>query len=191
MVAFASFIFLSGRLALYYVPLAIAVAAAMLASLFVAFGWVPMVLDRWWARPMVRKSSDGPNEIEDPAELAQFVEETPDLDAPLPFFERIFYLKQKIAWVVIPACAVLFVWGWHVYDKMDHFNHYLKEQGRQPHDRGSFPRTDDILSRSINLSVGVVDAGLGAGFGICIASSDEEIQQAADKFQQACSRKVF
>ena len=78
--------------------------------------------------------------------------------------------------------------GWHVYDKMDHFNRYLKQQGRQPHDRGSFPRTDDILGRSINLSVGVVDAGLGAGVGICITSSDEEIQQAADKVQQACSQ---
>ena len=117
MVAFASFIFLSGRLALYYVPLAISVATAMMASLFVAFGWVPMVLDRWWARPMVRKSADGPNEIDDAAQLAQFVDETPDLDAPLPLFEKLFYLKQKIAWVVLPACVVLFVWGWHVYDR--------------------------------------------------------------------------
>jgi HAE1 family hydrophobic/amphiphilic exporter-1 len=117
MVAFASFIFLSGRLALYYVPLAISVAAAMLASLFVAFGWVPMVLDRWWARPLVRRSADGPNEIDNPEKLAEFVEETPDLEARLPFFERIFYLKPKIAWVVIPACVALFVWGWHVYDK--------------------------------------------------------------------------
>ena len=77
--------------------------------------------------------------------------------------------------------------SWHVYDKMDHFNHYLQQQGRQPHARGSFPKTDDILARSINLSVGVVDAGLGAGFGICINSSDEEIQQAADRFQKACT----
>lgn len=52
--------------------------------------------------------------------------------------------------------------------------------------KGAFPRTDDILSRSINLSVGVVDAGLGAGFGICIDSTDDEIQHAADEFQRAC-----
>jgi HAE1 family hydrophobic/amphiphilic exporter-1 len=116
MVAFASFIFLSGRLALFYVPLAVSVAMAMMASLFVAFCWVPMVLDWWWARPIVRRSSDGPNEIDDPKELATFVEEIPDLDAPLPFLERIFYLRQKIAWVLIPLCAVLFWWGWHVYD---------------------------------------------------------------------------
>ena len=78
--------------------------------------------------------------------------------------------------------------GWHVYDKMDHFGDYLKQQGRKPCSRGSFPRTDDLLGRSINLSVGVVDAGLGAGFGIDINSSDEEIQQTANRFQQACSQ---
>jgi HAE1 family hydrophobic/amphiphilic exporter-1 len=43
-VAFLSFIFLSGRLSLYYVPLAISVGFAMLASIFVAFCWIPVAL---------------------------------------------------------------------------------------------------------------------------------------------------
>ncbi len=43
-VAFLSFLFLSGRLALYYVPLAVSVGIAMLASIFVAFGWIPVAL---------------------------------------------------------------------------------------------------------------------------------------------------
>ncbi|MFH1843579.1 MAG: efflux RND transporter permease subunit [bacterium] len=43
-VAFLSFIFLSGRLSLYYVPLAVSVGIAMLASIFVAFCWVPVAL---------------------------------------------------------------------------------------------------------------------------------------------------
>ena len=75
--------------------------------------------------------------------------------------------------------------GWHVYSNMEHFNRYLKEHGL-PYGKGAYPRTDDILSRAINLSVGVVDAGLGAGFGIHIDSSDEEISQAAEQFRQAC-----
>ncbi len=45
-VAFLSFIFLSGRLALYYVPLAVSVGIAMLASIFVAFAWIPVALRR-------------------------------------------------------------------------------------------------------------------------------------------------
>ncbi|MBU1698794.1 MAG: efflux RND transporter permease subunit [Candidatus Eisenbacteria bacterium] len=43
-VAFLSFIFLSGRLSLYYVPLAVSIGIAMLASIFVAFCWIPVAL---------------------------------------------------------------------------------------------------------------------------------------------------
>ena len=76
--------------------------------------------------------------------------------------------------------------GWHVYANMEHVNRYLKEIG-QPHGKGAYPRTDDILSRSINLSVGVVDAGLGSAFGINIDSTDDEIRAVADKFRAACA----
>ena len=68
--------------------------------------------------------------------------------------------------------------GWHVYANMEHIDRYLAEKG-QPHGKGAFPKTDDILSRTINLSVGVVDGGLGSAFGININSTDEEIEQAA------------
>ena len=44
------------------------------------------------------------------------------------------------------------------------------------------PKTDDILSRAINLSVGVVDSGLGTDFGINILSTDEEIDRKAEQF---------
>jgi dTDP-4-amino-4,6-dideoxygalactose transaminase len=76
--------------------------------------------------------------------------------------------------------------GWHVYANMEHLNRYLKENGR-PSGRGAYPRTDDILSRAVNLSVGVVDAGLGAAFGINIDSSDEDIARAAAAFKRACA----
>jgi hypothetical protein len=75
--------------------------------------------------------------------------------------------------------------GWHVYSNMEHFNRYLQERGL-PHGRGAYPRTDGILSRAINLSVGVVDPGLGAAFGINIDSSPEEIDETAALFRQAC-----
>ena len=75
--------------------------------------------------------------------------------------------------------------GWHVYSNMEHFNRYLKERGL-PHGKGAYPRTDAILSRAVNLSVGVVDAGLGAAFGINIDSSDGEIRETAARFREAC-----
>lgn len=75
--------------------------------------------------------------------------------------------------------------GWHVYANMEHIGKHLEEIG-QPYGRGAHPTTDDILSRAINLSVGVVDGGLGAGFGINIMSTDEEIESVARQFQEAC-----
>ena len=77
--------------------------------------------------------------------------------------------------------------GWHVYANMEHVNRYLKEIG-QPFGMRAYPRTDDILSRAMNISVGVVDAGLGSAFGIHIDSSDDEIEEAAEKFRQACAQ---
>lgn len=75
--------------------------------------------------------------------------------------------------------------GWHVYANMEHVLNHLKSLG-QPHTKGSYPKTDDILSRAMNISVGVVDAGLGSGWGININSSDAEIEDAAKQFIDAC-----
>ena len=75
--------------------------------------------------------------------------------------------------------------GWHVYANMEHFNNWLRDKGMS-HGKGAYPKTDDILSRAINLSIGVVDAGLGAAFGINIRSSDGEIERASEKFRDAC-----
>lgn len=75
--------------------------------------------------------------------------------------------------------------GWHVYANMEHINRHLKEMG-QPCGKGAYPRTDDILGRAMNISIGVVDGGLGAAFGININSTDEDIQKTAQQFRQAC-----
>ena len=75
--------------------------------------------------------------------------------------------------------------GWHVLANMDHVNRHLQQAG-VPCGPGAYPRTDDLLRRSINLSVGVIDAGLGAAFGIYINSSDAEIEAAAARFRAAC-----
>ena len=77
--------------------------------------------------------------------------------------------------------------GWHVYANMEHVNKFLKAHG-QPHDKGAYPRTDDILHRAINISVGVVDAGLGAAFGLNINSTDVEIAEKAKEFRAACGK---
>lgn len=74
--------------------------------------------------------------------------------------------------------------GWHVYRHMEHVLRRLAELGR-PVEPGSLARTDDVLGRAVNLSVGVVDAGLGSGFGVYIDATDDEIDAVADEVRRA------
>jgi 8-amino-3,8-dideoxy-alpha-D-manno-octulosonate transaminase len=72
--------------------------------------------------------------------------------------------------------------GWHVYNNMEHLLAYTDSEGNQPYRKHMLPQTDDILRRAVNLSVGVVDAGIGATFGINILSTEEEIHKKAAEF---------
>jgi HAE1 family hydrophobic/amphiphilic exporter-1 len=115
-VVFASFVFLSGRLALYYVPLAVSVTTALVASLFVAFGWVPMVLHHLWAKPMVAKLSDGPRDVVDPAELDTLVAEVPAHLDRVRRVDRVYSFLQRGWWLVMPLSLAIFAGSWWVYD---------------------------------------------------------------------------
>lgn len=61
-VAFLSFVFLTDRLSLFYVPLAVSVGIAMLASILVAFAWIPVSL-RGPAERELRRAQAGPDEF--------------------------------------------------------------------------------------------------------------------------------
>jgi len=93
----------------------------------------------------------------------------------------------------------LYYSGWHVYNNMENIlskkmptsincpftcPYYGKDVEYKPH---MLPKTDDILQRAVNISVGVVDAGLGAGFGISILSGDKEIADCVDKIKEAAA----
>ncbi|HEX9013914.1 MAG TPA: DegT/DnrJ/EryC1/StrS family aminotransferase [Anaerolineaceae bacterium] len=72
--------------------------------------------------------------------------------------------------------------GWHVYNNMEQILAYAGPDGQPLYRQHMLPRTDDILARSINLSVGVVDPGLGADFGINVLSGEDEIDRKAEEF---------
>ena len=86
--------------------------------------------------------------------------------------------------------------GWHVYNNMEQilgkktataYNcpYVCEAYGMNIEYRAHMlPQTDRILERAINISVGVVDKGLGSGFGININSTDEEIKAVAEKIAQ-------
>jgi dTDP-4-amino-4,6-dideoxygalactose transaminase len=88
--------------------------------------------------------------------------------------------------------------GWHVYNNMEQI---LEKKQLTPgppfmssefstdvtYEKGMLPQTDGILNRTINISVGVVDAGLGSAFGINPLSGEDEIAQKAAEFVEAAS----
>jgi dTDP-4-amino-4,6-dideoxygalactose transaminase len=78
--------------------------------------------------------------------------------------------------------------GWHVYNHMEQILAVTDERGARRYRKHMLPRTDSILERAINLSVGVVDPGLGAGFGIDVLASNEQIDKAADEFIRTVRR---
>lgn len=83
--------------------------------------------------------------------------------------------------------------GWHVYNNMEQvLNKATASKARCPYDcekngdeveyrKHMLPLTDAILDRAVNISIGVVDKGLGSGFGININSSDAEIAKVGEK----------
>jgi dTDP-4-amino-4,6-dideoxygalactose transaminase len=81
--------------------------------------------------------------------------------------------------------------GWHVYSNMEQ----LLERKTHSHtgcpftcpwgtdakyEKHMLPQTDDILSLAVNISIGVVDKGLGSEIGINILSEDAEIEEQAE-----------
>lgn len=92
--------------------------------------------------------------------------------------------------------------GWHVYNNMEQilekktstsyncpyvcsaYGHDIQYKAHM------LPQTDAILDRAINISVGVVDKGLGAGFGININSTDDEINKVAEVIKEIMKEVV-
>ncbi len=82
--------------------------------------------------------------------------------------------------------------GWHVYNNMEQLLNksvatdfgcpfdcpkYNKKAEYKAH---MLPKTDDFLSRAVNISIGVVDPGIGASFGLNVNTPYEQIETYAE-----------
>ena len=81
--------------------------------------------------------------------------------------------------------------GWHVYNNMEQIlekktwtDAHPFHQCDRTYAKHMLPATDDILERAVNISIGVVDKGLGSGTGININSSEEEIMAVAKNIRE-------
>ena len=50
------------------------------------------------------------------------------------------------------------------------------------------PQTDALLNRAINIGIGVIDHGLGSGFGITVKANEVDVVNSAEKFRQVCAK---
>jgi dTDP-4-amino-4,6-dideoxygalactose transaminase len=87
--------------------------------------------------------------------------------------------------------------GWHVYSNMEQilekrtitpegcpFSCPYYQGGGVRYWKGMLPQTDDLLSRAINISIGVSDPGLGSAFGVTARDGFEAVDQKAEAFRQ-------
>ena len=86
--------------------------------------------------------------------------------------------------------------GWHVYNNMEQIlNKITATEANCPYDcpkyvvkseyhKHMLPQTDSILDRAVNISIGVVDKGLGSGVGVNINSSLDDINDTATKIRE-------
>jgi dTDP-4-amino-4,6-dideoxygalactose transaminase len=128
-----------------------------------------------------------------------------DPDGELGTLLTVFLPDEKIARKVGDALGggVVADSGWHVYNNMEHVlerktvdslncpfscPYYRDRGGSMEYSKGMLPKTDALLKRTINISIGVSDIGLGAGFGITILSDDDEVERKIEQFRRTVKK---
>ncbi|HEY6290533.1 MAG TPA: DegT/DnrJ/EryC1/StrS family aminotransferase, partial [Terriglobia bacterium] len=94
--------------------------------------------------------------------------------------------------------------GWHVYSNMEQlmklrtatvvqcpftcFGNYAGENREIHYWPGMLPKTDALLERSLNISIGVSDPGLSSGFGVTLRDNLEAVERHAAKFRKVAEK---
>lgn len=123
--------------------------------------------------------------------------ELPDPQGELATLLTVFLPSEEIARKAAAELGskVVADSGWHVYSNMEQllekrtvtsegcpFTCPYYKGGQVDYYKGMLPQTDDLLSRAINIGIGVDDAGLGAGFGVTIRDDEAMIDARAEQF---------
>ena len=128
-----------------------------------------------------------------------------DPEGELGTLLTVFLPDEKVARKVGDALGggVVADSGWHVYNNMEHViarktvdslncpfscPYYRDKGGSMEYSKGMLPKTDALLNRAINISIGVADVGLGSGFGVTILSDDNEVDEKIDHFRKTVNK---
>ena len=95
--------------------------------------------------------------------------------------------------------------GWHVYSNMEQIleqrtvtaekcpftcSPYTSRGGEARYWKGMLPRTDALLARSLNISIGVSDPGLGSAFGVTVKDGLDVVEEHAARFCQIARKET-
>jgi 8-amino-3,8-dideoxy-alpha-D-manno-octulosonate transaminase len=123
--------------------------------------------------------------------------ELPDPEGELATLLTVFLPSEEIARKVAGELKTRVVAdsGWHVYSNMEQilekrtitaegcpFTCPFYKGGEVKYAKGMLPQTDALLSRAINISIGVSDAGLGSAFGVTMGDGFEVVDARAAEF---------
>jgi dTDP-4-amino-4,6-dideoxygalactose transaminase len=94
--------------------------------------------------------------------------------------------------------------GWHVYNNMEQllqlrlptavpcpfscFPIYAHENREIRYWQGMLPKTDALLERALNISIGVSDKGLSSGFGVTLRDDLESVERHAAGFRKVAGK---
>ncbi len=93
--------------------------------------------------------------------------------------------------------------GWHVYSNMEHIleqrtvtpekcpwtcSPYTDKGGSMRYFKGMLPRTDALLARSLNISIGVSDASLSSAFGVTVRDGLDVVEERATRFCEVAGK---
>ena len=129
-------------------------------------------------------------------EFRKVLDDQGDVGTLLTFFMPTVKSAERLANKI--GCTTVAKSGWHVYNNMEHvlgkmtvtsegcpFTCPYYKGPEINYYKGMLPQTDNLLSRAINISVGVSDAGLGSAYGIRITSTPDQIDQIGRNLKNA------
>jgi dTDP-4-amino-4,6-dideoxygalactose transaminase len=95
--------------------------------------------------------------------------------------------------------------GWHVYSNMEQIleqrtvtpekcpftcSPYASRGGDMHYRKGMLPKTDALLARSLNISIGVSDPGLSSAFGVTMRDGLDVVEERATRFRQVAKKHL-
>jgi dTDP-4-amino-4,6-dideoxygalactose transaminase len=131
--------------------------------------------------------------------------ELPDPEGDLATMLTVILPNEEIAQAIAKdlGTKVMAEAGWHVYSNMEQIleqrtitpekcpftcSPYTEKGGTMRYWKGMLPRTDALLARSLNISIGVSDPGLSSGFGVTIKDGLDVVEERAKRFCQVAGR---